>query len=166
MSGADLMHPTSRMEQLSLAYIKAVASFCGYNSGKAEVDDDSIDLTISSSAGRKAKLDLQLKASGVIDSTGESFSFSLSIKNYNDLRADSLAPRILVVLCMPPEQTQWIDHSVDQLMIKKCAYWVSLKNQPETQNTTSINVTVPTGNLVSPDGLHSLMQKIERGEDI
>lgn len=166
MSGDNLIQPNLRMEKLSIAYIKAVASFCGYGADQPEVDHDSIDLTIKSSAGRKPILDMQVKASGGINSVGDNFSFPLPVKNYNDLRQETLAPRILVVFCMPDEQDKWIDHSVDHLLIRKCAYWVSLKNMPATTNTTTVSINVPTTNTLSPDGLHALMQKIDKGEDV
>lgn len=166
MPEVGLMDPNLRMEQLSIAYVKAVASFCGYNTAKPEIDDDSVDLTIISSAGKKPKLDIQLKASGGLDCTGTNITFPLKVKNYNDLRAETFAPRILIVLCMPDQQTDWIEHSVNSLLIKKCAYWLSLKNMPETSNTTSVSLSIPITNIVSPEGLHQIMQKIEKGEDL
>ena len=111
-------------------------------------------------------MDTQLKSSGNIDDRRESFSYPLQIKNYNELREDITSTRILVVFCMPKEQNEWIEHSVEHLLIRKCAYWASLKGKPVTSNTESVSVTIQTNNVMSPDGLRSLMGKIDKKETI
>jgi hypothetical protein len=107
-----------------------------------------------------------LKATTKIDDFTKDISFPLSIKNYDDLRVDTLSPRILVVLCLPEHHAEWIKHSLDELALRKCAYWLSLRNSPTITNTSTINVTIPLANVLSPDVLASLMQKADRGEDI
>ena len=166
MSEDKLIASNERMELLSKAYIRTIAGFCGYGVDIIETDHDSVDLIISSSAGVRPKLDIQLKASGNIDDRRESFSYPLQIKNYNDLRIEVINTRILVVFCMPKEQNEWIEHSVEHLLIRKCAYWASLKGKPVTSNTESVSVTIQTKNVMSPDGLRSLMEKIDRKETI
>ena len=163
MSGNNLIAPKNRMEQLSVAYVHAIASYCGYGADSVCVDHDSVDMTISSSAGRKPKLDIQLKATTQIDDFDTEFSFCLSIKNYNDLRCDTIVPRILVVLCMPKQQTEWIEHTGDYLKLMKCAYYASLSGMGETENKESVHIKLTKNNLFSPDKLTEIMQKISQG---
>ena len=164
MSGENLIQTTLRQEQLSIAYIKAIASYCGYGADVPTIDHDSVDITISSSAGKKAKIDIQAKATTTVSDSSKDFSFSLSVKNYKELRDECINPRILVVFCMPPEKENWIKHSQDELALRKCAYWVSLSSEPETTNTDSITITVPASNMLSPDSLNELMGKADRRE--
>lgn len=167
MSGDALIDPKTRMAQLSVSYVHAIASYCGFGADVPSVDHDSVDITVSSSAGKKPKLDIQLKATTQIDVTTETeFSFPLTVKNYNELRGETMSPRILVVLCMSSNQGEWVKHSVDELAVRKCAYWISLQGQPETANKENISIRIPTANMFSPEALSELMQKAERREDI
>lgn len=167
MSGDGLIDPKTRMAQLSVSYVHAVASYCGYGADVPTVDHDSVDIVVSSSSGRKAKLDIQLKATTQIDvSDSENFSYALSVKNYNDLRAETINPRVLIILCMPNIQNEWIRHSADELVVRKCAFWISLQGHPETNNKETVSITIPTANAFSPEALGELMHKADRGEDL
>lgn len=169
MSGNQLIQLPERMARLSKGYVHAIASHSGIGADEPEVDHDSIDLVLSSSAGRKPKLDIQLKATTTIKNKtllGPEFTYNLPIKNYNDLRIDCINPRILIVLCLPKDYDQWIDHSTDQLSIRKCGYWVSLKGKDEITNKKKVAVKIPTSNVFSPASLIKLMAKIEAGESL
>jgi hypothetical protein len=167
MSRDNLIDPKKRMEELSVAYVHAIASHCGFGADRPQVDHDSVDITIRSSAGKKPNIDAQLKSTTIINTNGAtSFSFPLPIKNYDDLRGENINPRILIVLCMPGGQEDWIKHTPEELALRKCAYWISLKGQPETKNTETINVSIPVTNAFSPAALNELMQKAARREDL
>ena len=90
--------------------------------------------------------------------------FSLPVKNYNELRADTLIPRILIVLLMPQDQSQWINQTVEELCLRRCAYWVCLADKPDTSNTFSVTVEIPTSNVFDHEQLVDLMQKVNRGD--
>lgn len=152
---------TSQMEHLSITYVKAIAYFCGYDANEPKIDYDSIDLVISSSAGRKPRIDIQLKSTTQIEESSKDFSFSLPVKNYNDLRGDTLVPRYLIILCMPKSQSDWLIHSEEELALRKCAYWTSIGGQPETNNKETVNIKIPIGNVFSPNALIELMSKAD-----
>ena len=92
------------MEQLSRAYVAAIAAHAGYVTATNDLDRDSIDVTIRAGDLMRPAIDIQLKATGRIPAKAAAFSFPLSIKNYNDLRIRTQTPRILVVLAMPQPQ--------------------------------------------------------------
>ena len=60
-----MMDISQRKEQFSIAYVRAVASAAGFSVSTPEVDDDSVDLTLSGriveGVGSRPKIDLQLK---------------------------------------------------------------------------------------------------------
>src|SRR5687768_6686438 len=98
--GAIAGDETWRMEQFSRAYVQAVACAAGFKLAESQVDDDSIDLTLVkrtvNTPVRSPKLDVQLKATHSECVVGDQVVFPLSIKNYNELRAENyLVPRIL-----------------------------------------------------------------------
>ena len=78
--------------------------------------------------------------------------YPLKRKNYDDLiLADVLAPRILVLVMIPQDIGEWMVLSVEQLVLRRCGYWVSLAGQPQSENETSVTVSVPRANVLTVD---------------
>lgn len=157
-----------RKEQFSIAYLHAIASVAGYRTLEPNVDDDSIDWCVKARGlhgrRRSPQVDLQLKCTERIASRNGSFAFPLSIKNYNDLRGDDVhVPRILVVVFVPDTLDLWLEQSEERLLMKHCAYWVSLRDAPETANTTSVTIGLPRANQFTVEALRSMMLRIGHG---
>ncbi|MFM6039134.1 MAG: DUF4365 domain-containing protein [Sphaerospermopsis kisseleviana] len=55
------------------------------------------------------------------------------------------------------------DDSETELCLRRCAYWVSLRGQPQTQNTETVTVYIPRKNVFTVDALKNLMQTIQTG---
>lgn len=158
-----------RKEQFSRAYVRAVASVAGFALFESGVDDDSIDLTLAERGGggtvRSPKLDAQLKCTSQ-DVLGETeIRFGIKVKNYNDLRAeDVLVPRVLAVVLVPGDDPNgWITHSEQEMVMRRCGYWVALRGLPPTENTGTITVSVPRANVFSPASLQAIMGRIGAG---
>jgi len=113
-----------------------------------------------------AVMQIQLKATSQTANSGVGFSFPLPIKNYNELRARSQAPRLLVVFLMPEDPKHWLTVDADTLIARRCAYWCNLKGEPEVDNETSRSVRIPSRNIFSPEALTALMTRISRQEEI
>lgn len=111
----------------------------------------------------RPKIDLQLKASIRLADAGNSFSYPLKIKNYNDLRIDTQTPRLLVVLDLPRERENWLTVSVDELIIRRAAYWKSLRGLPETDNSVSVTISIPKANIFDMNALAELMETSRQG---
>jgi hypothetical protein len=160
-------------EKFSLAYVQAVASRVGYSCTTPAVDDDSVDLHVSAvgyidskAVVRSPSLQLQLKATARRILKGDHLSFSLSKKNYEDLRdPNSIVPRLLVVLLMPEKMDDWIDVSEEQMLLRYGAYWLCLEGLP-LHSKESITVHVPRVNLFTPGQLQALMVQAARGESL
>lgn len=157
-----------RKEQFSIAYLHAIASVAGYRTAEPNVDDDSIDWCVKARGiygrRRSPQLDLQLKCTERLPNKNGSFGFPLSEKNYSDLRGDDVhVPRILVVVFVPDDIDSWLDQSEERLLMKHCAYWVSLRDAPETSNLKRVTVRLPRTNLFTVSALGSMMQRIGDG---
>lgn len=159
---------TWQMEQLSRAYVKAVASVAGCQVDWSDVDYDSVDGTFRrrsiGAINRAPILDFQLKctAQDLLRADGVHFPFSL--KNYDDLRAVNLsAPRIAVVVLIPPDVQHWLRHTEDELLIRRCGYWVSLRGEPAVTNGNTKTVIVPRTNVFDANQLDSMFLRIESG---
>ena len=114
------------------------------------------------------KLDLQLKAStDQQHDHDEHVAWSLPRAHYDKLRSNSMAPRLLVVLMLPEKLEDAVVHTVEHLLVRRCAYWICLKGQPAiTGSAKSTTVHIDKKNVFSPDALAEMMEKASREEDI
>lgn len=162
------MHITQQQEQFSNAYLRMVATVAECTLSKPDVDDDSIDFTIYgkgySGLYGYPRLEVQLKCYQNFPIELQGFSYPLKIKNYNDLRVTNvLVPRILIILVVPNEIEYWLDQSDQQTIVKHCAYWVSIRDKPPTQNTSTVTISIPQVNRLTSNELRRLMQIVASG---
>ena len=150
-------------EELSVAYIHAIAAKVGFSCERPKIDMDSVDVEIKAhgnlvvdSTIYSPEIKVQLKATASINIIGDKIHFQLPVNNYNDLRSKSMTPRLLVIFELPTDKLLWLNHSEQELIMQKCAYWINLHGKPETDNQT-ITVHIPIQNILSPDKLYELM---------
>jgi hypothetical protein len=165
------MDINQQKEKFSDAYLQAVASVAGYSLYKPNVDDDSVDWGIAASGKtgriRAPRLELQLKCTSTDILEDSYVKYPLKIKNYNDLRMSDLAvPRILVVVLVPENLREWLQHSQQELCMISCGYWMSLRGLPETENLRTVTVSLPINNQFSVEKLHSIMQLLSQGDKL
>jgi hypothetical protein len=161
-------------EELSYAYMHAIASRAGFSCESVRKDRDSVDLHLCargqldpSSRLSSVHLAVQLKAHVLEPLPDEAFDFRLKRKNYDDLRAPSaMVPKILVIFTMPRDPARWVTLSEDELVIRRCAYWCSLLGLPESQNEQYQGVRVERKNILDGPTLRGLMLKVSREEAI
>ncbi|NJK32146.1 MAG: DUF4365 domain-containing protein [Deltaproteobacteria bacterium] len=155
------------------AYVRAVAHAAGFfvqESGRM-LDHDGVDLTIfRRTDGRTGgvvtspRLDLQVKSTmGPV--TNATFPFDLEVKNYNELRdVTHQVPRILVLVVVPPSQSEWLSATEEQLLLRYCAYWKSLREAQETANAKTQRIWIDRSNCFHVAQLQTIMVGIGRGE--
>lgn len=157
---------TMQREGLSKAYVMAVASVAGFQTAEPGPDNDGIDWTIAApgvrGTVRSPKLDIQVKAHGAAP-LSEDTTFPLKQGNYDLLiGTDWLVPRILVVMIQDAaaEPSDWIDLDDEQLVLRHCAYWVSLADEPPTGNEHTTSVALRRAQRFGPDSLVTIMSGI------
>lgn len=156
------MDLNKRQEQFADAFLLAVAAVAGFQAMKPPVDNDSVDWTIASRLPRRPKIDVQMKSRGAEDADVEDdfIRYDLKRKNYDDLiLTDLFTPRLLVLVLVPKDITAWLTLAPDQLILRRCAYWISLAGNPPTTNETAVRVSVPRANLFNVASLEGLMQR-------
>ena len=156
-----LMDLNTQKSRFSLSYIEAVASHAALQVVETKVDHDSVDGVLISDFGRRPRIEFQAKATARDVVSGNYIRFPLSIKNYDDLRIESINPRILIVLIMPQEIQEWVNQTDDELCLRHCAYWMSLNGLPARPNDYSVTVYAPLANVFNGDQLTSMMQRTE-----
>jgi hypothetical protein len=162
------MDINKQKEQFSITYVRAIAAVAGYSIYRPEIDNDSVDLGIISRGGTgkifSPRVELQLKCTARDVLEENCIKYPLILKNYHDLRINSLVPRILVVVLVPEKITDWIKQTEEELCLRYCAYWVSLRGMPDTTNTTNVTIKIPRSNQFTPDALQTIIQRISLGD--
>ena len=162
--------------ELSYAYLHAVAARARIICRDATrlEDNAGIDAMLTGNGpwedgGYLDEVDLkvQLKATTAKPSDdGLGLGYELKgIKRYNELRSERYCtPRILVVLFLPQDQAEWLQHGPEGLILRKCAYWASLRGASESENATSVTIKLPKSQVFSPLGIRRLMSRLSRRE--
>ena len=158
------MDENFQKELFSMAYIRAVAAHVGYQVTIPEVDDDSVDGVLMADFGKRPRIEFQAKATSSDILKDGYVKFPLKIKNYDDLRADTRTPRILIVVLVPESNPDWLSQTPQELCLRYCAYWHSLKGEPEEANTSSVTVSIPEANMFGSAQLSDMMARAERGD--
>jgi hypothetical protein len=150
--------PEQQKEELSKAYVGAVAAACGYAVGTWTQDHDCIDTTLSASLEGKPKLDLQLKATSQARiERAEHFSWQLdNHAHYEALRRRAIVPHFFVLLVLPPTFDLAVEHTLDHLMIRRCAFWMLATGLPES-TADKPTLFVPKTQVFSPQALRGMM---------
>lgn len=162
-------------EELSLAYLHAVCARAKISCVKAEraLDNDGIDATLKARFPEATfpqledcHLEVQMKATRKpAEIEGSCYSYWVQgHKRYESLRNDrrQLA-RIIVVLYLPEDENEWLLHSDEQLILRRCAYWASLSGAPSVTTTSGARIAIPMTQRLSPVALEQLMFDISLG---
>lgn len=159
-----------RQEAFSEAYIRAICAVVGCSVQRLQIDNDKIDLTVSSrlagSMYTKPSIGIQVKCMLGDAANSDPISYSVDIDTYNNLRDPLVAsPRILVVVLAPNQPDEWTVQTEAQLALMHCAYWATLKGLPDVDNGSTKTVYLPRANVFTPDALRAMMQKTADGVD-
>ena len=161
-----LLTVPDQKERLSLVYVKALATRAGFGTSTPTPDRNSVDLRIQADGPRQPALDLQLKATSVLNEPQAGFvPFRLPIKNYNDLRDETQTPRLLVVFELPRDESRWMTVTPEELVLRRRAYWLSLQQgYAEDAEQQTVTVCIPEHNVFDVEALQELMERSRKGE--
>ncbi len=149
--------------------MRGVAAVAGFTVYQPEVDDDSIDLGLAARGRhgtlRSPRLELQVKGTGRDLLRDDGVRYPLKLKNYRDLRgSDLLVPRILVVVVVPSRIDAWLSQTEEELALRRCGYWLSLRRHQPKPNVASVTVVLPRQQLFSVAALRGMMESISHQE--
>ena len=158
------MSATDREEALSHVYVAAVAAAAGYTLAKQDFDRDGVDVQVRAGGSMRPSLDLQLKATtNLQEGSADLLRYPLKRRNYDLLRESTMVPRLLVLLDLPSDEAEWLDVGAERLILRRCAYWASFANAPETANMESVTVDIRRCDRFNPSGLRELMEQARTG---
>ena len=161
----SLLTDTDIEEALSRVYVQAVAARAGYVTAEYSIDRDGIDLRIQAGGKMRPAIDLQLKATvNLGEPKNGRYHFPLNSRNHNLLCEPTQTPRLLVVLDLPNRAKQWMTITADDLVLRRRAFWLNLRECEGTTNTSSVTVRIPEQNLFDINSLHMLMEQSRKGK--
>ncbi len=161
---------TDQQEQLSLAVLHATCARAGFAYQHSDRIQDNWGW--DAHADVKERLDptstlfnfrlrFQLKATRQqLTSANGRYSFPLDVKHYNDFRLEAGydSPIYLAVFQMPHEDADWLSCSAEELILRRCLRWVSLRNAPAPARADqeTITVYIPEKHVLTPEALRKL----------
>jgi hypothetical protein len=163
-----------RQEDLSFAYISAVAAKAGYNCHRMGGHDYGIDLEIGSveQIGQNRidlghRLHIQAKASHNFTTSNDDdcIRYDLKIGAYNALISeDRGTPAILVLYCMPNDEEDWLSVYEEYTTLRHCGYWISLRGMSVSTNKITHRIKIPKEHMFTDMSLKNIMDRIKRGD--
>ena len=154
-----ILTTNQRKAELSFAYLAALSVFAGYTCQRGpEPDQDSVDATIRSGDSMRSQFDVQLKSTSVPDRRQDGLHFRLRQKNYNDLTLKRQSPLILVVLELPTEEKDWLECAAGHLLLRRCAWWMSLRGRAPIDTGSKVLV-IPDTQRLNETSLEQLMAR-------
>ena len=99
-------------------------------------------------------MDFQLKSATVYQFRDT--DINLRVENYNRLTEEKDIPRVFLLFTMPDDESEWLTQSLDELCLRKCAYWVSFMGDDPSSNVSTKRVFVPRANVFDQNGLRSV----------
>ncbi len=159
-----MLPKNQRMEALSRAYVRAVAARTGVICATPE-PDFGIDLILRMVQRYDQhyyddgpQLDLQVKRTTQAEVRKTEIHYDLEVPAYNLLRrAGTEHHRILVLLIFPEDEALWIGQSEEELILRRCAYWVSLQGAAPTDNVATGRIVLPRTNVFSVKAVSQLL---------
>jgi hypothetical protein len=155
-------------EQFSNAYLRAVAAAAGFQVYKPDPDIDKSDWVVAAPGPKRTvrspKMEIQLKCTSREVLHAEHLAFFVDLETYDNLRDPShMVPRILVVVVVPDEVTDWLVHSEENLALHHCGYWFSLRDMPPSENKTGQTIHIPRAQQFTVDALTGMMERLGVG---
>lgn len=161
-----MLQRNDRQEEISRAYVHAVAAHAGYLCEDTR-RDYGIDIRVRSARriGRRIQeygcgVDIQVKSTTRPDRTETTLRYDLDVGNYNALVQRRGTPAILVVYCMPTHEFRWLRVRRQYWFLENCGYWVSLDGLPASSNPTKKRVELPLANMFDSDALKGIIRGI------
>lgn len=154
--GGRMGDPDSwQQEQISLAYMSAVATQAGATVAAWNVDKDSVDITLKRGT---ALIEFQMKCTfdAHLLADGETHSYDLDVRAYDNLRHEHrMAAGYLGLVVVSRDVDEWLEHNVDAqtLLIRASGYYAQLQDGPAATGKATKAIHLPVLQRIDSGGL-------------
>lgn len=175
------LDPKDIESELSYAYLHAVVSKVGIGCEIATRHEDNRGIDVKLTCWEqfqdsyKEEIDLKVQLKATIkepSQTDTHFSYFFHFHNGSSKPYDLLCEetkhinRLLIVLFLPTNAEEWLNVHPEQLILKKCAYWVSLRGAEMSSNKSGQTVYLPKEQLLTPENLRDVFVKLAKNEHL
>ena len=156
--------PNLVKQELHFAYFRAVVADAGATAAPP-TPDIGIDFIVSGARIRnEAKFAptglsffCQLKSTTDWNIRDDKVVYAVKADAYNDLAELEKGIGVLIVFCLPKDQTRPLKVTEEYLQLSNCCYWYHIPREP-TQNTGSLNVEIPRSQLFDRHAVAHLLE--------
>ena len=166
------------MEMLNRAYLFALASGARLNHRADTLLPDEYDYgldgrfsVLTTRNGKPVptgcELHYQLKATTLWKDCGDTIEYRIKRMAFNKMAFQnslSFAPILLFLFCLPPGEAEWTIFDEAELTIRKCCYWLHVGIEPLPTDDGDHRLMIPKENLVTPDVINMLLDKVQKRE--
>ena len=147
-------------EQVSRAYVHALATQGGYTICDWNVDKDGVDVTLRS---RGLMVDIQLKCTQSPRTVRGGFSFDIDVETYDKLRdAERSAPGHLALLIVPPDIGHWVTHQSESIVLACHGYWASLQGAEDAKGSVTTAIHLPEHQPLTVKAMSTMFEAARR----
>lgn len=158
---------TKFKEDLSRAYLRAICAKAEAVFNLHERDEDGTDVDINKNVVNDdgicviSNIKVQLKSTSsnkFYKETETEIIYKAKAKCYNDLIRKRATPLYLFLLILPEDEEECVLFSVDQLILKKCMYWVKLEHSSNIATKDFVDISIDKEHYLSPEALNEILQ--------
>lgn len=164
-------------EGISRGYVQAVAAAARVNLTMGQQFDYGFDGQFDSIATRTVALesgqqsyrylnagfpiDFQLKCTWNWTADANDIIWSIKTKTYNDLvtRPPEAIGAILILMCLPPAEPDWVNVSEEAILLRKCCYFAKLTGAPASTEPSTKQIKIPRTNVLNAANLAAILEE-------
>jgi len=128
-----------------------------------EYDDAGTTRTDYIKAGFPIEFQLKCSADWTVD--GDHIVWTIKTRAYNKLarRSTDAVPALLILMCLPGAEEDWVVANEESLLLRKCCFYFSIEGAPIPNNNSTKQLRIPRSNLLSPTSLSSMLDARRHG---
>ena len=157
--GGRVGDPASwQQEQISLAYLSAIATRAGATSATWNVDKDGVDVTLKR-AHTLVEFQMKCTFSPKFLADGETLVYDLDVRTYNDLRqGNRCAAGYLGLVTCPRDLDEWLVHDEQSLLMNCVGYYARIQDMPEVSNEGTKAIHLPKAQRIDAAGMDEIFK--------
>jgi len=149
---------TWQQEQISLAYLLAVATQANATVASWNVDKDGIDATLKRDH-RLVELQMKCTFDPRLLADGTTRTFPLDIATYDKLRGPyRTAPGYLGLVVVPRDVSTWLSHSPESVLIRCAGFYAQIQDGAKAQGSETKTVHLPEAQRLDVAGLDVMFE--------
>ncbi|WP_411071196.1 DUF4365 domain-containing protein [Streptomyces sp. cmx-4-25] len=144
---------TWQQEQISLAYVLAVATDANATVASWNVDKDGVDVTLKRDH-RLVEVQMKCTFDPQYLADGTTLTYDLDVPTYDKLRGPyRTAPGYLGVVIVPRDAGTWLEHGLDSLLLKCSGFYAQIQDGGAAQGDVTKRIHLPRAQGLNAAGL-------------